>query len=46
MHVRFSYDEMAFRITYRVNGQPAWKTALTPKNGNSTVSPFVTLEAR
>jgi HK97 family phage major capsid protein len=46
MHVRFIYDELAFRFTYRVNGQPAWKTALTPANGSNTLSPFVTLEAR
>ena len=46
MHVRFIYDEMAFRITYRVNGQPLWASALTPANSASTVSPFVTLAAR
>jgi len=46
MHVRFIYDELCFRITYRVNGQPLWKTSLTPANGSNTLSPFVTLEAR
>lgn len=46
MHVRFIYDEMAFRITYRINGQPVWKSALTPYKGANTLSPFVTLEAR
>jgi HK97 family phage major capsid protein len=46
MHVRFVYDEMAFRFTYRVNGQPAWKSALTPYKGSNSLSPFVTLETR
>lgn len=46
MHVRFLYDEMTFRITWRVNGQPVWKSALTPANGSSTLSPFVTLQSR
>jgi len=46
MHVRFIYDEMAFRITFRVDGQPAWKTALTPFKGSNTLSPYITLETR
>lgn len=46
MHVRFIYDEMAFRWTMRVNGQPAWKSAVTPFKGSKTVSPFITLEPR
>lgn len=46
MHVRFLYGEKTFRWTYRVNGQPAWRSALTPANGSNTVSPFVTLAAR
>lgn len=46
MHVRFVYDETAFRFTYRVNGAPAWKTALTPAQGTNSLSPFVTLAAR
>jgi len=46
MHVRFIYDEMAFRWTYRINGRPAWKSALTPANGSNTLSPYVTLQAR
>jgi HK97 family phage major capsid protein len=46
MHVRFLYDEMAFRWTYRVNGAPIWKSALTPKNGSNTLSPFVFLDTR
>jgi HK97 family phage major capsid protein len=46
IHVRFLNDENVFRITYRVDGQPKWNSALTPKNGSNTLSPFVTLQAR
>lgn len=46
MHVRFLFDEMAFRFIYRINGKPAWKTTLTPFLGAFTLSPFVGLAAR
>ena len=46
MHVRFLYDEMTFRWVYRLDGQPAWKTALTPFKGTATYSPFVALQTR
>lgn len=46
IHVRFLNDEQAFRIIYRVNGQPIWSKALTPYKGAGTLSPFVTLDAR
>ena len=46
MHVRFIYDEMTYRWIYRINGQPAWSSALTPYKGASTLSPFVALAAR
>ena len=46
MHVRFVYDEMAFRFTYRVDGQPEWNSALTPAQGSNTQSPFITLATR
>ena len=46
MHVRFLYTEQAFRWVTRVNGQPKWKSALTPYKGTKTLSPFVMLEAR
>lgn len=45
MHVRFIYDEMAFRFTYRCDGQPLFKNALTTRN-DSTLSPFVSVAAR
>lgn len=46
MHVRFLYEEMTFRITYRVDGQPAWNTPMTPFKGSNTQSPFVALAER
>ncbi len=45
-HLRFDYGEMAFRFTYRVDGQPGWKSAVTPFKGADTKSPFVTLATR
>lgn len=46
IHVRFVNDETTFRFVYRVDGQPAWKKPLTPKNGVNTYSPFVALATR
>ncbi len=46
MHVRFIYDEMAFRFIYRVDGQPLWNNTLTPKSDGDALSPFVSLAAR
>lgn len=46
IHVRFLYDETAFKFTYRANGQPIWQTAMTPYKGTNTQSPFVVLQTR
>ena len=46
MHVRFLYDEMAFRFKTRNNGQPVHESAITPLNGTNTLSPFVALATR
>lgn len=46
VHVRFEYDEMAFKFTYRCNGMPAWYAASTPAKGSTSRSPYVTLAAR
>lgn len=46
VHVRFLYDEMTYKFTYRVDGQPLWDKALTPYQGSNTVSPFVNLAVR
>lgn len=46
MHLRFDYDELAFRFILRVDGAPWWAAALTPFKGTATQSPFVTLATR
>lgn len=46
MHVRFLYDELTYRFIWRLDGQPAWNSAVTPKNGTNTLSPFVALASR
>lgn len=46
VHVRFVNHERAFKFWLRNAGAPWWRTALTPKNSSSTLSPFVTLKAR
>jgi len=46
MHVRFLTDEMTFRLTWRIDGEPIWQAPLTPFQGSNTKSPFVALAAR
>ena len=46
IHVRFVNDEMTFRWTMRLDGQPWWASALTPFQGTNTLSPFVVLATR
>jgi HK97 family phage major capsid protein len=46
MHVAFLTDQMTFRITYRLDGEPIWQSALTPYQGTNTLSPFIALAAR
>lgn len=46
IHVKFLTDETAFRFTYRCDGQPIWKSAVTPYKGSATRSPFITLAER
>jgi HK97 family phage major capsid protein len=46
MHVAFLTDEMVFRITYRLDGEAIWHSALTPYKGSNTLSPFITLAQR
>jgi HK97 family phage major capsid protein len=45
MHAGFSTDETLFRVVTRLDGQGLWKSAITPKNGDS-ISWCVTLGAR
>lgn len=45
MHVRFAAAERMFRFYRRNDGQWWWRSALTPKNGD-TLSPVITLATR
>ena len=45
-HVNFTTDEMAWRFVQRVDGQPWLLSALTPRRGSNTLSPFVNLATR
>jgi len=46
MHLKFDQFETAFRIMQRMDGQPWWRSALTPRVATTTLSPFVTLATR
>lgn len=46
IHLRFDFDETAFRITYRFDGSPLWKTSVTPYKGAAARTPFVLLAVR
>lgn len=46
MHLWFDQDLMAFRLIFRMDGQPAMAAAVSPKNGSSTRSHFATLATR
>ena len=47
IHVRFVYEETAFRFSYRVNGLPLLSKYITPANSSTNyVSPFVALATR
>jgi len=45
-HYKFGNDVTAFRIIERVDGRPWIQSAITPKNGGSTLSPFVQIATR
>jgi len=45
-HVRFQNGEVAWRLTSRLDGRPWVDSALTPRNGSNTVSPFINLATR
>ena len=44
--VGFKSDEIYFRLTLRVDGCPLLATAITPRKGADTLSPFVILATR
>jgi len=46
MHLWFDQDVQAFRLVFRMDGQPALAAAVSAKNGSSTRSHFVTLATR
>ena len=46
IHLRFDFDETAFRFVLRHDGKGWWPSAITPRNGTSTTSPFVVLGSR
>lgn len=46
MHLWFDQDLMAFRLIFRMDGQPALTSAVTPPNSSVTRSHFVALAAR
>ena len=46
MHLYFDAGAMAFRATFRVDGQPAISSAISPANGSNSLSPFVVLDER
>ncbi len=46
VHVRFLEHERTMKFWVRNAGSPWWRSALTPKNGANTLSPFVSLATR
>lgn len=46
MHLFFNYDEMAFKWTFRLGGQPYLSTTIAAAKGSSTLSHFVALADR
>ena len=45
-HYKFGNDVTAYRIIERVDGRPWLQSAITPRNGGATISPFVKIAAR
>jgi HK97 family phage major capsid protein len=45
-HYKFANDQTAYRIIERVDGRPWLGSAITPKNGGATLSPYVQLAVR
>lgn len=46
MHFWFDRGLTAFRTAFRIDGQPAIQSPVTPNKGSNSMSPIVTLEAR
>ena len=45
-HFQFGTDQTVYRIIERVDGRGWLQSAITPQNGSSTLSPFITLGER
>lgn len=45
-HFKFGNDKTAMRVIERVDGQPWIKSAITPRKGSNTLSPFVKIATR
>lgn len=45
-HVLFTTDEYVWRFIARLDGRPWVASALTPRNGSTTVSPYITVATR
>ncbi len=45
-HLYFDKNQTAFRLVFRIDGQPLWDTYITPAQGSIYKSPFVTLATR
>lgn len=46
MHLKFDSFQTAFRAIYQLDGKLMWRSAITPFNGTSTVSPAIALATR
>lgn len=46
IHLKFDTDETVFRFIFRLAGAPWWSSAISPRDGTNTRSPFVTLASR
>lgn len=46
IHLRFDYNETAFRFLFEVDGQPWLASPITPFKGNDTLSTTITIESR
>lgn len=46
IHLWFDQDTTAFRFIMRIAGQPWWQSTISARDGTTTYSAFVTLDAR
>ena len=46
IHLRFLFEEQAFRFSFRIDGQSLWPAPLEDYNGTTKRSPYVTLADR